>query len=190
MNKINDYSPIAKLLHWLMAILIILELGLAYLFLAGETLILQPVQKYIYFLHFNIGFTILVLFVIRVLWKLTHKTPQYSPDFHKEEIKFAHYGHLAIYVLIGIMVFTGMLRYSIHSGDFHYLGIITIPAITSSHNQILYSLTAITHNLCGAMLLAVIAVHIAMAVKHHIIDKSDIMYRMLPRALHKKFYNK
>ena len=54
MNKINDYSPIAKLLHWLMAILIILELGLAYLFLAGETLILQPVQKYIYFLNFNI----------------------------------------------------------------------------------------------------------------------------------------
>ena len=185
MNKLNDYSAVAKALHWLMAILILLELGIAYLFLAADTSLLNPFQEVLYYLHFNFGFSILVLFVIRVLWRLTHKAPSYSESFHKEEITFAHYGHLAIYFLIGIMVLTGMLRYNIHSGDFHYLGVITIPAIISSHNQTIYSIIVITHHLCGALLLAMIAIHVAMAVKHHVIDKNDIMYRMLPRFFHK-----
>lgn len=185
MSKFNDYTAVAKVLHWLMAILIMAELGIAYLFLASETAILTPFQGALYYLHFNIGFSILILFIIRVFWRLTHKTPAYSKSFHKEEINFVHYGHVALYVLIGYMVLTGILRYNIHSGDFHYFDIITIPAIIHTHNQTLYSIIAISHNLCGTLLCAMVAVHIAMAVRHHLIDKNDIMFRMLPRFFRK-----
>jgi cytochrome b561 len=68
MDKLNDYSAVAKVLHWLMAILILLELGIAYLFLAADTSLLNPFQDVLYYLHFNFGFSILVFFVIRVIW--------------------------------------------------------------------------------------------------------------------------
>ena len=48
MNKLNDYSAVAKALHWLMAILILLELGIAYLFLAADTSLLNPFQEVLY----------------------------------------------------------------------------------------------------------------------------------------------
>lgn len=189
MNKTNGYSGTAKTLHWLMAILIILELFIAYLFLAFHSETLKPFSEILYYLHFNIGFSILLLFIIRVFWRLTHKTPPYAASFHPQELTFAHYGHIAIYILIGMLVLTGLLRYNIHSGAFHYFNLVTIPPIIATHNQILYSIIAITHNLCGALLLAITAIHIAMAIRHHIIDKNDIMLRMLPRALHKYFHN-
>ncbi len=188
MNKINEYTVVAKILHWAMAILIILELSIAYLFLASETFLLSPIAKYLYFLHFNIGFTLLILFVIRVLWKLSHKTPPYSAAIDTKEINLAKWGHMIIYILIGIMVVTGILRYNIHSGAFHYLNLITIPAIIATHNQLIYSIIAITHNLCGALLMATSAAHIALAINHHIINKNDILLRMLPTILHKRFY--
>lgn len=186
MKETSNYTSVAKIIHWLMAILIIAEFGLAYLFLASKTVILKPIAEYIYFLHFNIGFTILLLFVIRIFWRLTHRPPAYAESFHKEEIKLAHYGHMTIYLLIGVMVLTGVLRYNIHTGDFHYLNFITIPAIIHTHDMLLYSVIAITHNLCGALLLTIVAVHIAMAVRHHIIDKNDILLRMLPNCCKKK----
>lgn len=187
MAKMHEYDATAKTLHWLMAILVILELFIAYLFLAFRSDFLKPFSDILYYLHFNIGFSIFLLIIIRMFWRLTHKTPAYSKSFPQQEVNFARYGHLAIYILIGMLVLTGMLRYNIHSGTFHYFNWITIPSIISTHNQILYSIISITHNLCGALLLAVIAIHIAMAVRHHIIDKNEIMLRMLPRALHQFF---
>ena len=120
--------------------------------------------------------------MLRVLWRITHATPPYAASFHPKEIKFAHYGHLAIYGLIGMLVLTGLLRYNIHSGAFDYLSIITIPQIIYTHNQTLYSAIAITHNLCGALLLAMVAVHIAMAINHHVFNNNDILLRMVPNA--------
>ncbi|MCC2626191.1 MAG: cytochrome [Burkholderiales bacterium] len=189
MNTRNEYTATAKILHWLMAILIILQLLTAYLFLAFDNETLKPYAGILYFLHFNIGFSILLLFILRVCWRLTHKIPPYPPSLHPKEITIANLGHIVIYVLIGTLVLTGILRYNIHSGAFHYFNFITIPAIITTHNQILYSIIAVTHNLSGDLLLAIIAIHIAMAIRHQIIDKNNILQRMVPRALHKFLRN-
>ncbi len=189
MNTLNDYTATAKVLHWLIAILIILQLLSAYLFLAFDNPSLKPFAEALYYLHFNIGFTILLLFIIRVCWRLTHKTPPYGSSIHPQEITIANMGHMAIYILIGILLLTGVLRYNIHSGAFHYFNLITIPAVINTHNQIIYSAIAITHNLSGDLLLAIVAIHVAMAIRHHIIDRNDILLRMVPRALHKFLRN-
>lgn len=184
MDKVNSYNSVSKFLHWTMAVLIMLELLVAYLLLPSKTELLKPIAKSLYFLHFNIGFTILILLVVRVIWKLMHPAPKYT-SLHVLEIKFAHYGHIVLYVLLGIMVITGVLRYNIHSGDFLYLNTISIPSIISSHNMILYSVIVVIHNLCGVLLVATVSIHIAMAIKHHVIDKNEVLLRMLPKVFHK-----
>lgn len=179
----NNYTAVAKLLHWVMAALIMFELLLAYLFGTVHHGPLSNLQSTVYWLHFNIGYTILFLLIIRIIWRLFNKPPALPIDMHKEEAKLAHLGHIALYVMLTIMVVTGALRYSIHTGEFYYLNMITIPTLVNIHGNENwpYTIIATTHNLCGALLVATIAVHVAMAIRHHIIDKNDILFRMLPK---------
>jgi len=183
----NSYTGVAKLLHWTMAILIIIELFLAYFFGSVRHGPLSGHKAAVYWLHFNIGYTILLLLVLRIIWRLFNKPPALPDDMDKIEAKFAHYGHVALYLMMITMVVTGVLRYNIHSGDFNYLNLVVIPSVTDLHGEsMIYTLIATLHNLCGALLLSTIAVHAAMAIRHHVIDKNDILLRMLPKCCSSK----
>lgn len=182
----NHYTKIAKTIHWLMAILIIFELFLAYSFGSVRHGLLQPLQETVYWLHFNIGYTILMLLILRIIWRLFNKPPELPADMPVQEKKLAHHGHVGLYILMITMVVTGVLRYNIHTGDFKYFNILTIPSITNDHALgVLYTIIAAVHNFCGAILVATIAAHAAMAICHHIIDKNDVLLRMLPKCMSK-----
>src|SRR5262245_9603375 len=91
------YTAIARGLHWVIAVLVLLMLPLG-LVIANEWG--GRVQDFLYNLHKSIGATLIPLVVIRLLYRLTHPVPPLPSDIPPIQRFAAHATHWALYVLI------------------------------------------------------------------------------------------
>lgn len=92
------YTRVAVLLHWLIAAAILYNLA------SG---LLRPVLPRGFFVfHISSGITILVLSVVRVAWRLTHKPPPFLP-MKTWEARLAHGVHVLLYAAMLILPFSG-----------------------------------------------------------------------------------
>ena len=190
------YSSIAIILHWLIALGIVLMIPLGWWMSDHVTDPSQAARVFrAYQLHKSIGLTILVLSVARLLWRLTHRFPELPQHMPLWERAAARISHVLLYAIILIMPLTGWLYVSagwnphmniplpvptLWFGLFqwpHLPGIAeasdTVRAQTASTAIAIHSTLA-----WGAVVL--VAIHAAAALKHHIIDRDDVLTRMVP----------
>ena len=92
-NTTDVYGAVAQFIHWLMAIMIIVLLILELSIEAFQTPILYKIHK-------TIGFSILPLVIIRLLWSLYNKTPGYSGSMPKGTVLYIHSFHYILYVIM------------------------------------------------------------------------------------------
>ncbi len=170
------YTKTAKALHWLMAILLF---GLLALGFYMHDLPLSPDKLKLYSWHKWAGVTAFLLLVIRLFWRLTHRPPA-LPDSMPKTMQFAaHAGHLLLYGLMIAIPLTGWLMSSAKGFQTVYFGLLPIPDLLEKNKEI-GDLLALVHKSLNLLFVAVLAGHIGAALKHHFIDKDDILTRMLP----------
>jgi cytochrome b561 len=106
-NTADNYGSIAKWLHWGTAILFLGSYVSVYYrqwFTEDKT----PENWTALQLHLSIGVTIAVIVVLRILWRISNRTPDPAPG-SKLEHWAARLGHLALYAVMIIMPVTGYL---------------------------------------------------------------------------------
>lgn len=171
------YTATAKLLHWLMAALLF---GLLALGFYMHDLPLSPTKLQIYSWHKWAGVTAFLLVSFRLFWRLTHRPPA-LPESMPRLMQFAaHAGHLLLYVLMVAIPLSGWLMSSAKGFQTVYFGILPIPDLLDKNKE-LGDLLALVHKSLNLLFVAVLAGHIGAALKHHFIDKDDILIRMAPR---------
>jgi len=172
-----SYTKTAKALHWLMAILLF---GLLALGFYMHDLPLSPDKLKLYSWHKWAGVTAFLLLAIRLLWRLTHRPPA-LPDSMPKLMQFAaHAGHLMLYLLMIAIPLSGWLMSSAKGFQTVYFGLLPIPDLLDKNKE-LGDLLALVHKSLNLLFVAVLAGHIGAALKHHFIDKDDILTRMLPK---------
>jgi len=172
----QNYTSTAKALHWLMAALLF---GLLALGFYMSDLPLSPAKLKFYSWHKWAGVTAFLLLAFRLLWRITHRPPA-LPDSMPKLMQFAaHGGHLALYGLMIAIPLSGWLMSSAKGFQTVYFGILPIPDLLDKNKE-LGNLLAIVHESLNFLFIAVLAGHIGAALKHHFIDKDDILTRMLP----------
>jgi len=170
------YTPAAIALHWIAAVLILTNLALG-LYMTG--LALSP-QKLRYFSwHKWIGVTVLLLSAARLLWRLGHAAPPLPGSMKPWEARLARGGHALLYILFFAAPLTGWLFSSAAGIQTVYLGIIPIPDLLGKDKHVADVLKA-THHWINYTMAAVIVLHAAAALKHHFVDRDDVLARMLP----------
>lgn len=195
-DKRSRYSAIAILLHWSIALGIVLMIPLGW-WMADH--LSDPTQAARVFkafqLHKSIGLTILVLSVIRLAWRLMHRFPELPADMPGWEKAAARISHILLYAVILIMPITGWIYVSAGwNTDMNmpfpvptfWFGLFQwphIPGLADATNATRASVAggamAVHSTLAwGAILLVVI--HAAAAIKHHIFDRDDVLARMVP----------
>ena len=105
------YALTSRILHWVMAILIIFLLGLGIFmsdFLSEES----PNRMEVYNLHKSLGVLVLILLFLRVINRLLTHTPPLPFAISALEKKLAKFGHLALYFLMFTTPFSGYLMSS------------------------------------------------------------------------------
>lgn len=172
-----SYTKTAKALHWLMAILLF---GLLALGFYMHDLPLSPEKLKLYSWHKWASVTAFLLVAFRLLWRLAHRPPALPASMPKLMQFAAHAGHLLLYVLMIAIPLSGWLMSSAKGFQTVYFGVLPIPDLLDKNKEI-GDLLALAHKSLNLLFVAVLAGHIGAALKHHFIDKDDILTRMLPK---------
>jgi cytochrome b561 len=184
MASAETYTKTAILLHWLIAALIGCNIILA----IGSGYVPDAYVRPMIDLHKSFGITVLILFFLRLAWRLTHKPPAFPASYKPWEAKAAHAAHIALYVLIIAMPVTGWIHDSAWSAAASHpmklywfipwfrLGFITsLDPATKDH---VHTLFGAVHTYLSYALYAVLFLHIAGALKHQFLDKQPELQRM------------
>lgn len=173
-NSQTRYGFIAILFHWLMAVLIIALLALG-LYMINLPKGLEKTTLYGW--HKEYGFLVLILVNLRFIWRLANKMPRLSmPLFQQIMAKLVHW---ALYLFMFAMPISGWLISSAAGVRVSFFGLFSLPNLIPPKLE-LVSLFKMAHEWFAYSLIAIIILHTLAAFKHHLIDKDDILTRILP----------
>ncbi len=175
-NTEERWGAVAQFLHWLIVVLIIVQVTLATI--AAELPI--GVQKIaMYARHKSVGITILALAVLRLAWRWTNPRPPLPGTLKPYERGLAGFTHAALYALLFLMPFTGWMMTSARGFPVSWFGFFQLPDFVPKNHQ-LYEVMKQTHDTLAFVLYAIVALHVIAALKHHFVLKDDVLRRMLP----------
>lgn len=170
------YSSVAIALHWLiaLAVFVIVPLG-AYM----HDLPLSPSKLQLYSYHKSLGACILVLMLLRLVWRKTHQPPALPATMSAREQKIAHGIAHGMYFFLFTSPLTGWLMSSFFGKTVVVFGLLPLPDLVSP-NESLGELFTTLHMISNFTLATLISLHILASLKHHFIDKDGVMARMVP----------
>lgn len=184
------YTRTAIALHWAVAVLIFAGFGLG---LTMTDMPFSPQQLKFYSWHKWIGITVFALATWRLLWRLNHPAPALPSHMPAWQQAVAHASHHLLYALFFAIPIAGWLFSSAKGVQTVYLGYLPLPDLLSKEigNIALMATDAgkpftvaellrLTHKTLNYLMGLLVVTHIAAAIKHHFIDRDDVMTQMIP----------
>ncbi len=176
MNTPARYTTTAIALHWLIAIAILANLALG---LVMVDMAFSPTKLRYFNWHKWAGVSILVLVTARMLWRLGHRPPPLPAAMPSWQRIGAELTHVGLYLLMFAIPLSGYF-YSLAAGyPVVYLGLFKLPVLIGPNPE-LKGLLKDLHEALNWTLLALLAAHAGAALKHHFLDRDDVLRRMLP----------
>jgi len=186
MMQATRYTRLAMLFHWLVAALITINVVLA---LTVDDMPKSFERPFID-LHKSLGITVLGLALMRLLWRWANPPPPFPRGYAPWERTTAHVAHYVLYGLMFLMPLTGWIHDSAWKGaPTHGLNLFWvipwfrfgfIEQLSPATKEQIHSVFFQIHASLAYVLYAVVALHIAGALKHQFLDKEPELQRMLP----------
>jgi cytochrome b561 len=170
------YTAVAQAFHWIIAALIVTQ------FVLGHMAADLPNGMHKLALlarHKSFGMTVLMLAILRLLWRLKNPPPELPAGMSPLERMIARATHVAFYVLLFAMPLTGWMMSSAKNYAVSWFGMFTWPNLIGKNEAAFDALRA-THEILSDVLFAIAVLHILAALKHHFWNKDDVLVRMLP----------
>lgn len=170
----DRYTRTAVALHWTVGALVVTALGMGWIMTDMAT---SPRKLQVYDWHKWTGITILALFFVRALWRLTHPAPALLPMAAWQR-RSAQFLHGFLYVMLLVQPITGWLYSNAAGRAIVYLGLVPLPNLVGKDKSLAGNLKELHET--GAVVLAIaVGLHLLAALKHHYIDRDDTLRRML-----------
>ncbi len=185
-SSVNRYSGIAIAFHWAIAALILGNILIAWTM--GSRSIDKSTAFALFQLHKSIGLLVLVLSVGRLLWRIMNPPPPLPTSMKGWERTLSEGVHALFYVL---MIGTPLVGWMIVSasptgiptlffGLFQWPHIAPLADASLSAKKAMQESLGQAHGAAAWVILALLALHVAGALKHQFIDKEHYLVRMLP----------
>jgi cytochrome b561 len=129
--------------------------------------------------HKWIGVTVFMLAVARLAWRVYRPVPTLPESMSAFQQLAARMVHAALYVLLLAIPVTGWLYSSAAGVPTVWLGLVQLPDLLHKNKALADSLKLV-HVCLNWTLLVLVAGHVFFALKHHFIDRDDVLARMLP----------
>ena len=177
MNPNPRYSTPAIAIHWLAAVMILCA------FVLGINMVdlpMSPTRLKLINWHKWLGASILALSLLRLLWRATHRPPADLP-MPRWQQRAAHLTHGAMYLLFLAVPLVGWTYSSAAGFPVVVFGVLPLPDLVGPDEALSHLLKPL-HGQLAMVLLALIAMHLGAALKHQLIDRDGILWRMIPRV--------
>ena len=175
-NSRDAWGSVAKALHWLMLVLIIVQISLGWV---AVTWRLSPMKLNLFIWHKSTGILILLVAVIRIGWRLANPPPQSPVGLPDWERVAGIASHVLLYLLLVAIPMTGWVINSAANIPLNVFWWFPLPDITAPSKS-LADLAARVHFGLYVTLTIVLCLHIGAALRHHFIRRNDVLARMLP----------
>jgi cellulose synthase/poly-beta-1,6-N-acetylglucosamine synthase-like glycosyltransferase/cytochrome b561 len=180
------YTGLAIALHWLIAVLIAVNVGLA----LSVDLLPDSAVRSVIDLHKSFGITVLGLVILRILWRLSHRPPTLPAKYSHWERLSAHGVHYLLYASMLALPLSGWLHDSAWRdaathpmrlfGLFEWPRLQFIMTLPAGLKEQLHTRFGELHTWLGYGLYALFALHVGGALKHQWFDREPELQRMLP----------
>jgi cytochrome b561 len=188
----DRYTRTAVIFHWVIAVLVISNIILAWTFKTVPDDIAQPFTN----AHKTVGITVLGLALLRLLWRFGHRPPPFSPTIPRWQVIAARTGHAALYFIILAMPLSGWIYDSAWewaaSVPINVFGLFEMPRIAWVANmptepkKVVDEWSGDVHVALSYVLYVLVAAHLIGAAKHQWFDRVPIMQRMTFRGVARK----
>jgi cytochrome b561 len=176
MSESKSYDGLAKTLHWLIAVIVILML------IAGRTLEDLPLDErvQIIMVHSGLGTLVFVLMLARLAWRMTHTPPTQDtmPSWQEKSSLLVHW---AFYGLLLLQPVFGLLQAAYIDYQVLAFGVLDYSGLAVD-NKDMHKLFHRLHGLNATVLSLLVLIHAAAALIHHFYQKDNVLRRMWPRA--------
>lgn len=172
----KHFTAMARLLHWLMALLL-----LAMLFIGvGMLSTLTEWHSRLLAIHKPLGLAILLLLVLRIVVRVRHAPPALPSDMSRLQRGVAVASHVLLY---GLMLALPLLGWAMQGAAGYPLliGGWLVPAIAPADPQ-LYALLRMAHGYLADLLFGLILLHLAAALYHGLIRRDGVLASMATGA--------
>lgn len=183
-NSATRYGVVAMSLHWLIAVAVIALLALG--MVMTRLPLGDPLKFDLYQLHKSIGILVFLLSCARLGWRLANPPPPLPLSLPDWERRAARITHTAFYLLMIVLPITGWMLVSASPWNIptRPFGLFMLPHLPwfSTHPQKARLEDALieVHSLGGWIFAALLALHVAAALRHHFILRNTVLRRMLP----------
>lgn len=174
-NTTRTWGILSKTLHWLIVLLIILQWVIIQR--AEELKGLAKVEALYW--HKSFGITVLALAIVRLVWRWANPVPALANVTKTWERLLAGFSHFALYALLFAIPLTGWMMSSARNFPVSWFKLVQLPDLVGQDKGT-YELMHSLHGGLNAALFIVALLHVAGALKHHFIDRNEVLKRMLP----------
>lgn len=174
-TSLQRYNVGAMALHWVTAALIVVNLVLG---ISMVPMAISPRKIQWYLAHKSFGISIFLLTSLRLGWRAARGHPEPVP-MPAWQTRAARLSHAALYVLLFLIPLSGWLYSSATGVQVLYLRLIPLPSPLPKDRALADALRML-HVGLNVTLVAVVALHTVAALKHHFVDRDDVLARMLP----------
>jgi len=168
----QGYGGTVQALHWVGAFVVIATWGLG---MSMDLFPRGPARSSAMSLHSTLGLLVLSLSTLRILWRGATRDP--APDGPAWMVPLAHAGHVTLYALTVALPVIGLLGRWSRSGTATLIGGFALPAPFPLPKTELW---AEAHTTLAYALAALVVVHVAAALTHHLVLRDGILRRMIP----------
>jgi cytochrome b561 len=172
-SPLSRYTRTAIAFHWILALAIVGSFSLG-LYMTG--LPLSPARLKLYNWHKWAGITILSLSALRLLWRLAHRPPDDLPMASWQRTA-AHATHRLLYLLFFAVPLVGWAYSSAAGFPVVVFGVLPLPDFVPADKALAEAIKP-WHEWLAWMMVLLVCVHAAAALKHHFIDRDALLSRM------------
>ena len=171
-NNLTEYGLISKVLHWLSAILLLVQIPLGFylvdLDFGEERINIENI-------HVILGLTIFYIVVIRLVNKILNPTPKLDPSIFKGQVFLAKMNHILLYFTILSITISGILK-KLFNGE---TLVIFFREIKLNDNFELADQFYNIHILSNYTIMVLIGIHLIAVIVHRLFFKDNLLKKML-----------
>ncbi len=183
-NSRTRYGTLAQSFHWIIAALIVTQFVLAPIPDNLPPGVQMPIpfgldKLGLVLKHKSFGMTVLMLVILRLIWRLRSPPPELPAHMKGAERALAKTSHIAFYVLLFCMPLTGWMMSTADGHPVSWFGWFTWPSLVGQ-NQRAFEWLRDTHHFLSHVLFFLAIFHVLAALKHQFWNKDGVLARMLP----------
>ena len=180
-NSTTRFGWISMFFHWAVFALFVNQYVTGAIMMRlerGHTVLGYPQGDW-YTWHKSVGVVVLALVLLRITWRKTTRLPDWPETLASWEKSCLSWSERVLYLCMLVMPVSGYVFTLAGGFNFKLFGIVTLPQLIP-RNAIVADTAQVFHALFGFLIVGAVALHVALALRRHHVEKDRFLKRMVP----------